>query len=68
MAASFRFPRAGFFRLCRAILARDYGPCDYDIRHNLNAQYVYELPVQVRSHSLGLRAQWLADFRNRVLA
>ncbi len=34
-------------------LARDYGPCDYDIRHNLNAQYVYQLPVKVRSHWLG---------------
>ena len=34
-------------------LARDYGPCDYDIRHNLNAQYVYQLPLRVRSHSLG---------------
>ena len=34
-------------------LARDYGPCDYDIRHNLNAQYVYQLPGKVRSHSLG---------------
>ncbi len=34
-------------------LARDYGPCDYDIRHNLNAQYVYQLPVKVRNHSLG---------------
>ena len=34
-------------------MARDYGPCDYDIRHNLNAQYVYQLPVRVRSHFLG---------------
>ena len=34
-------------------LARNYGPCDYDIRHNLNAQYVYQLPVRVRNHSLG---------------
>ena len=34
-------------------LARDYGPCDYDIRHNLNGQYVYQLPVNVRNHSLG---------------
>jgi Carboxypeptidase regulatory-like domain len=34
-------------------LARDYGPCDYDIRHNLNAQYVYQLPIRVRSHTLG---------------
>jgi hypothetical protein len=34
-------------------LARNYGPCDYDIRHNLNAQYVYELPLKVRNHALG---------------
>jgi hypothetical protein len=34
-------------------LARDYGPCDYDIRHNLNAQYVYQLPIRVRRNSLG---------------
>ena len=34
-------------------LARDYGPCDYDIRHNLNAQYMYQLPVRVRNHKLG---------------
>ncbi|MGA7077560.1 MAG: carboxypeptidase-like regulatory domain-containing protein [Terriglobales bacterium] len=34
-------------------LARDYGPCDYDIRQNLNAQYVYELPVRVHNHALG---------------
>jgi hypothetical protein len=34
-------------------LARDYGPCDYDIRHNLNGQYVYQLPMKVRNRSLG---------------
>ena len=34
-------------------LARDYGPCDYDIRQNLNAQYVYQLPVRVHHHALG---------------
>jgi hypothetical protein len=34
-------------------LARDYGPCDYDIRHNLNAQYVYQLPIKARSRFLG---------------
>ncbi len=34
-------------------VARDYGPCDYDIRHNLNAQYVYQLPVKVRNKLLG---------------
>jgi hypothetical protein len=34
-------------------LARDRGPCDYDIRHNLNANYVYQLPVHVRSRTAG---------------
>ncbi len=32
-------------------LARQYGPCDYDIRDNLTAQYVYQLPVKVRKKS-----------------
>ena len=31
---------------------RDYGPCDYDIRHNLNAQYAYQLPIHVRNYQL----------------
>ncbi len=34
-------------------LLRNYGPCDYDIRHNLTAEYVYELPIKVRSRGLG---------------
>ncbi|MGA8150554.1 MAG: carboxypeptidase regulatory-like domain-containing protein [Terriglobales bacterium] len=34
-------------------LARDHGSCDYDIRHNLTAQYVYELPVKTRNRFLG---------------
>jgi Carboxypeptidase regulatory-like domain len=34
-------------------LARDYGPCDYDIRHNLSGESVYQLPINVRSHTLG---------------
>ncbi len=34
-------------------LARDYGPCDYDIRHNLNAQYLYQFPYKVKSRLLG---------------
>ena len=34
-------------------LARDYGPCDYDIRHNLNAQYVYQLPLKIPNRPLG---------------
>jgi hypothetical protein len=28
-------------------LQRDRGPCDYDVRHNLTASYVYELPIRV---------------------
>ncbi len=34
-------------------LGRQYGPCDYDVRHNLTAQYVYELPVKTRNGMLG---------------
>ena len=34
-------------------LRRDYGPCDYDVRHNLNAQYVYLLPIKVKGRGLG---------------
>ena len=28
-------------------LARDRGPCDYDVRHNVTASYVYDLPVHL---------------------
>jgi len=34
-------------------LARQYGPCDYDVRDNLTAQYVYELPLKVHNRALG---------------
>jgi hypothetical protein len=34
-------------------LGRQYGPCDYDVRHNLTVQYVYELPVKTRRRMLG---------------
>ena len=34
-------------------LGRQYGPCDYDVRHNFNANYVYQLPIKVRSRMLG---------------
>ena len=29
-------------------LQRDRGPCDYDVRHNVTANYAYELPLKVR--------------------
>ncbi len=34
-------------------LGRLYGDCDYDVRHNLTANYTYELPVKFRNHILG---------------
>jgi hypothetical protein len=34
-------------------LARDRGPCDYDIRHNLTGNYVYQVPLKVRNRALG---------------
>ena len=34
-------------------LGRQYGPCDYDVRDNFTAQYVYQLPFKVRSKALG---------------
>ena len=34
-------------------LTRNYGPCDYDVRHNLTAEYVYELPLKIRRRGLG---------------
>ena len=48
-----QFSAGGILSPLPGELARDYGPCDYDIRHNFNAQYVYQLPVKVRNHSLG---------------
>src|SRR6202790_2331654 len=36
-----QFSAGGILSPLPGELARDYGPCDYDIRHNLNAQYVY---------------------------
>ncbi len=44
-------PPAEFSLPCPEIWIADNGPCDYDIRHNFNAQYVYELPFKVHSHA-----------------
>jgi len=30
-------------------LGRQYGPCDYDVRHNFTTQYVYQLPGKFRN-------------------
>jgi hypothetical protein len=48
-----QFSAGGILSPLPGNLPRDYGPCDYDIRHNLNAQYVYQLPVKVGNRMLG---------------
>jgi len=48
-----QFSSGGILSPLPGDLARDYGPCDYDTRHNLNAQYVYELPIKVRNRTVG---------------
>jgi len=47
-----QFSAGGILSPLPGELARDYGPCDYDIRHNLNAQYMYQLPIRVRNRQL----------------
>jgi hypothetical protein len=47
------FSSAGILSPLPGELGRQYGPCDYDVRHNFNAQYVYQLPLKVRSKKLG---------------
>jgi hypothetical protein len=49
-----QFSSGGILSPLPGDLARDYGPCDYDIRHNLNAQYVYRLPSSNRLKNRGL--------------
>ena len=51
-----QFSSGGILSPLPGELARDYGSCDYDIRHNLTAQYVYELPIKARNHLLGYAA------------
>jgi hypothetical protein len=48
-----QFSAGGILSPLPGELARDKGPCDYDIRQNLTGQYVYALPALVRSHRLG---------------
>ena len=48
-----QFSAGGILSPLPGDLARDYGPCDYDIRHNLSAQYVYQLPIRLRNRRLG---------------
>jgi hypothetical protein len=48
-----QFSSGGILSPLPGELHRDYGNCDYDIRHNLTGQYVYQLPLKVRSSALG---------------
>jgi hypothetical protein len=48
-----QFSSGGILSPLPGELKRNYGPCDYDIRHNLNAQYVYQLPAKIQNHFLG---------------
>ena len=48
-----QFSSAGIVSPLPGELARNYGPCDYDIRNNLTAEYAYELPVKLRDRRLG---------------
>jgi hypothetical protein len=48
-----QFSAGGILSPIPGDLARDTGPCDYDIRHNLTANYVYQLPVRTRNRALG---------------
>jgi hypothetical protein len=47
-----QFSAGGILNPLPGDLARDYGPCDYDIRQNLTAQYVYQLPLKFQSRGL----------------
>ena len=49
-----QFSAGGILSPLPGELPRDYGPCDYDIRNNFDAQYVYHLPIKVRGRALGL--------------
>ena len=48
-----QFSAGGILSPLPGELARNYGPCDYDIRHNLTAQYVYQLPFKVTGAAFG---------------
>jgi len=48
-----QFSAGGILSPLPGELGRNYGPCDYDVRHNFNAQYVYQLPIKVRRRGLG---------------
>jgi hypothetical protein len=48
-----QFSAGGILSPLPGELARNYGPCDYDIRSNLTGEYVYQLPLKVQNQRLG---------------
>ncbi|MGO4882688.1 MAG: carboxypeptidase regulatory-like domain-containing protein [Bryobacteraceae bacterium] len=53
------FSSAGILSPLPNELWRQYGSCDYDVRHNFNAAYVYELPFHThRAHWKALVEGW----------
>ena len=48
-----QFSAGGIITPLPGDLARDYGPCDYDIRHNFDLEYTYQLPIRTHSRWLG---------------
>jgi len=48
-----QFSAGGILSPLPGELARDYGNCDYDIRHNVTAQYTYQLPIKIQNHFFG---------------
>jgi hypothetical protein len=48
-----QFSSGGILSPLPGELDRNEGPCDYDIRDNLTAQYTYMLPFKVHEHRLG---------------
>jgi hypothetical protein len=46
------FSSAGILSPLPGELGRQYGDCDYDIRHNFNASYVYEFPLHATTRWL----------------
>jgi hypothetical protein len=43
-----QFSAGGILSPLPGDLQRDRGPCDYDVRNNLTANYLYELPIKLR--------------------
>jgi hypothetical protein len=44
-----QFSAGGILSPLPGDLKRNYGPCDYDIRQNLSAEYLYQLPLKLKN-------------------